>query len=305
MVLPKIGDIKEAKIRRLTSRHDDEVRRPVSTSLGCHLKGAALPHPDMNHFGTTLGGIKKRFLAKPPELSGRHRRGLKRFVAKWLRDNLTPLAADTDVSFDTWIENTNYERWRKDQLAETYHSNGGVWQEGKHTAVNSFVKDEFYLEYKHPRLINSRHDMFKCVSGPYFKLIEKELFSLPWFIKKIPVSERADYIMDRVYTPGGVYIATDYTAFETHFTKEMMQIVEFQLYKYLTRNLPSKHDFYGMLEVISGVNKLYSHNFSVELEATRMSGEMCTSLGNGFSNLMFMLYACSEAGSVDPPPLLA
>lgn len=296
-MLPKIGDTKKAKIRRLWSRHDDEVRRPVSTSMGCHLKGAALPHPDMTHFGTTLGGIKKRFLAKPPSISPTHRRGLKKFVKRWLEENLVPLASETDTSFETWIENTNYERWRKDQLTETYTSNGGVWQVGKHTAVNSFVKDEFYLEFKHPRLINSRHDMFKCVSGPYFKLIEKALFSNPWFIKKIPVSDRAQYIMDRIYSPSGVYLATDYTAFETHFTKEMMETVEFQLYRYLTQYLPGKDDFYRMLDCISGTNKLYSHNFSVELEATRMSGEMCTSLGNGFSNLMFMLYACHVAGS--------
>jgi hypothetical protein len=30
-----------------------------------------------------------------------------------------------------------------------------------------------------------------------------------------------------------------------------------------------------------------------------MSGEMCTSLGNGFSNLMFMLFTCAEAGCTE------
>jgi hypothetical protein len=32
------------------------------------------------------------------------------------------------------------------------------------------------------------------------------------------------------------------------------------------------------------------------VDATRMSGEMCTSLGNGFSNLMLMQFVCEEAG---------
>lgn len=32
------------------------------------------------------------------------------------------------------------------------------------------------------------------------------------------------------------------------------------------------------------------------VEATRMSGEMCTSLGNGFSNLMFFLFLAHEKG---------
>jgi hypothetical protein len=39
--------------------------------------------------------------------------------------------------------------------------------------------------------------------------------------------------------------------------------------------------------------------FSLQVEATRMSGEMCTSLGNGFSNLMFMLFLCKRKGCTD------
>jgi len=49
--------------------------------------------------------------------------------------------------------------------------------------------------------------------------------------------------------------------------------------------------------VIAGTNKCVFKHFSVELEATRMSGEMNTSLGNGFANLMLMLFMCEEVGS--------
>lgn len=299
--LPSIPPTKEALIEKLDSKHDDEIRRPVAVSLGCHLKGAVSPHADMTHYSTTLGGIQKRFLMKPPQTSKNVRRRLNKFVRNWIRENLTPLSRDSDTSVETWLESTNYPRWRKDALLDTWKQAGAVLIKGKHTSVKSFIKDEFYdAEFKHPRLINSRHDMFKVAVGPFFKLIEKELFKLPWFIKKIPVNKRAQYIMDRLYKPDGTYIATDYTAYETHFSKEMMNAVEFELYKYMTSELPESAYFNDLLKVISGKNQLYGHNFHVELEATRMSGEMNTSLGNGFSNLMFMLFACQEAGSINP-----
>lgn len=234
---------------------------------------------------------------KPPPLNRPTRRRLRKFVANWLKKNLTPLSSDTDLSVNTWLSRTNYPLWRKEQLMDLWSKAGGVVIKGKHTTVKSFVKDEFYTEFKHPRLINSRHDMYKVAVGPYFKHIESELFKLPWFIKKIPVNMRASYIMQRLYRPNGTYIATDYTAYETHFTKEMMLDVEMQLYKYMVQKLPTRKYFSGLLQVLMGTNHLFSHNFHCILEATRMSGEMNTSLGNGFSNLMFMLFACEEAGS--------
>lgn len=298
VIMPSISAIKEnAEVHRLWSKHDDEIRRPVSVSLGCHVHGAVMPHPDMNHFSTTLGGIKKRFLMKPPQTNRAGRRKLRKFVSTWLKGNLTPLHRDSDTSVQNWLKNTNYPLWRKNQLLDLWNKEGGTVLMGKHTTVNSFVKDEFYPEFKHPRLINSRHDIYKVAVGPYFKLIEQELFKLPWFIKKIPVDQRAQYIMNRLYKPNGTYIATDYTAFETHFTKEMMDDVEMQLYKYMTSNLPNKYYFNRLLKVLTGTNHLYSHNFHTILEATRMSGEMNTSLGNGFSNLMFMLFACEDVNA--------
>jgi hypothetical protein len=46
--------------------------------------------------------------------------------------------------------------------------------------------------------------------------------------------------------------------------------------------------------VLAGVNVCQFKNFTVKCLATRMSGEMCTSLGNGFTNLMNMLFMAEE-----------
>jgi len=162
----------------------------------------------------------------------------------------------------------------------------------------SFPKDETYPEFKHIRGINSRTDAFKCKVGPIFKAIEKIVYSHPSFIKHVPVHKRPIYIMEMLNEHGGKYLATDYTAFESLFVKEIMKAVEFELYDYMTSQLPEHDEFMALCNnVLAGNNHCQYKNFTVDLEATRMSGEMCTSLGNGFSNLMFMLFLCDELGS--------
>jgi len=52
-----------------------------------------------------------------------------------------------------------------------------------------------------------------------------------------------------------------------------------------------------MTEVLSGTNLCQSPLVSFEVRGCRMSGDMCTSLGNGFTNLMVMLFLARENGS--------
>jgi len=103
--------------------------------------------------------------------------------------------------------------------------------------------------------------------------------------------------MEQLYAVGGRYLVTDYTSFESLFTKDLMDSCELVLYKYMVSALPDRDQFIADCEeVIAGRNHCKFDGFNVDLDATRMSGEMCTSLGNGFSNLMFMSYLCHKRG---------
>jgi len=206
-----------------------------------------------------------------------------------------PLSPDSDTSVETWLGSTSYAKWRKDELVRKMEK--CLILEEHHMRCKSFMKDECYPEWKHARAINSRTDEFKCSVGPIFKLIEKAVFSLPWFIKKIPVAERPKYILDRLFCAGSKYIATDYTAFESLFTADLMNACEFELYDYMTSKLPQHHEFMRLVrEVLAGKNICEFKFFTITVLATRMSGEMCTSLGNGWSNLMFMLFLTERRG---------
>lgn len=263
-------------------------------------KAVCLPTGDVTDTLSMAAGVRKRFAMRPPTPRRKLVRNLRRFVRRWLRHNMVPLSPTSDTRVTTWLETTNYPAWKKKELLETWQEvcdAGGVRAKAKWLRVKSFGKRESYTEFKHLRGINARPDQAKCAFGPIFHLIEKALFSRPEFIKKIPIAERPRYIRDRLARTGSKYVATDYSSFEALFTKDIMEAVEFELYDYMTQYLPEHEEFMTLVrDVLGGINVCQYKNFIVELAATRMSGEMCTSLGNGFSNLMFMLFMCEHVG---------
>lgn len=319
--LPILGDLKEGTEIGDHCWEDDACRPPVMASLGCSVSGVACPHPDPHDPITMMGGVIKRFAAKPPRANKRilgvratdkstfdyinhkrfgaggvSRKSLRVFVREFCKANFVQICPEADTSVESWLAKTNYPEWRKEELREKWkevESMESMKTTKKWWKVGSFQKDETYPDYKWPRGINARKDQFKCVVGPIFHLMEEIVYQNPAFIKHVPVSERAAYISERLSGEGGVYVATDYTSFEALFTEDIMDCVEFELYDYMTAHLPEHNLFMWLVrEVLGGTNRCEFRSFVVELFATRMSGEMCTSLGNGFSNLMFMNYVC-------------
>jgi len=293
-------------------------RPVVGVSLGVDA-GYALPHVDTTNPLTSLGGLGKRLGFRPPYPIKVKLRKIKRFTLRWCKRNLTPLSPYSDCSFETWILNAPYPQKRKDQLRKIYEEqccsdpyynvyflkkkNGY-----KDTGVKCFIKDETYDEYKHSRGIYSREDVFKIMVAPIIKLIENEIYTTlysdndynSYFIKKVPVSERPAKIME-LYTSDAFYAATDFTSFEGHFKNQIMKSIECVMYEYMIQYLPQAGFFRDtFIRSMLGLNYCNFYYFVLKIEATRMSGEMNTSLGNGFSNLIIMLFICDERG-LKPP----
>jgi hypothetical protein len=232
----------------------------------------------------------------------------KEFVAQWIKTNLTPLPQDSDCSVQTWLAASPYPLWRKKELLEIYENEDCTLDPNviKHHSyfdpfkasasahrdvrMSSFMKRETYPKYKYPRAINARCDKFKLRTGPIFKLIEKQVFQHPSFIKSVPNLERPKVILEDLFQEYAHVMGTDYQSFEALFELEIFDACEFQLYKYMTMLLPD-NEFYELVEsVLGGINCCRFKEFKVYCQATRMSGEMCTSLGNGFTNLMIILF---------------
>lgn len=291
-----VAEIRE-DVKYTVRSEDQNERVPVQISSGCHVKDRSpvKPCPSMINI---LGGTTKRMCVKLPISTRLKRPELVACTLRvMMRMGLTPFSPYLDTSQETWLANTPYPEWRKTELRECWADCGGVLSRW-HFEVSSFMKDETYADWKHARAINARSDQFKCAVGPIIKRIEEVLYEQKEFIKHVPVVDRPSYIEGMLNIPGTVCVATDYTSFESHFSKAMMEDIEFILYEFMTQHLPEHKQFMGYFRnVVAGRNKCKFKRFNVELDATRMSGEMCTSLGNGFANLVMMTYACEVKGS--------
>lgn len=293
--------VDDLEITRLSTQ---ESRPVVLASLGCDVKGAILPHPDPGHPLTLAHGavyrMGRKLKARDSEIIPRFRK----FVKHWIKKNLTPLAANSDVSFEKWIEATPYSRARKEELKRVYYESGlklGSIIPKKFLKCKSFMKDETYDSYKAGRAINSRSDLFKCLVGPIIQLVSDQIFSMEWFIKKVPINERADLLERILGAKGETIFTSDYSSFEAAFSTTIMENCEDLLFEHMTSHLADHRSFVSLMKSAKHLTKnhLNFKHMSMKIMAKRMSGEMDTSLSNGFSNLMFMLFTCYENGNTN------
>lgn len=249
---------------------------------------------DSNDPQTQVNGILKRVgrYVNPPldaEI-GRFRR----FVAfeienGSLAEYVHPLSADEVESPEEWITNAPYPEHRKQELRQVYAESHGLPTRRECQSVSSFQKTESYEEFKLPRGINSRSDAFKVFSGRFFKAIEKALYKCPNFVKHVPVADRPEYIKTFLKRGAARYFGTDFSSFESGFLPELMRACECLLYAHMLRDFPREARL--ICDTIAGTNRCKMRcGVRMKVKARRMSGDMCTSLGNGFTNLMIFKY---------------
>jgi len=210
---------------------------------------------------------------------------------------MIPLSAADIPTFEAWLEKVNHPEWRKKEYRAAYAkwTNGEV-DKKKLKTKKCFGKREFYDKYKYHRCIHSPTDYEKVVHGRYAQAIESQLFKRPEFIKKIPRAEWPQYIQNRVGLPGLRVYGSDYTSFEANFVPEIQQACELQLVSYMLQEVLHEEGPQDILEG-DGEKRLESKLFIARILGRRSSGQMETSLFNGFSNEMFNLFTLSEIGA--------
>jgi hypothetical protein len=283
---------RSAKIKMKIRGYEPVARMPVIKSLGCHVLNHALPRPDLIDPPSVRGGCEKRFCHAPPAPDVEKVRRFHDFVREYVEKHYTPIPPEYDMSFESWLDLTNYPEWRKKELREAYDRFIRTCDEDlvRNTKrAQSFIKDESYPTWKYPRPINSRSDEFKCATGPAFKAIEHVVFTDPSFIKKVPRSEWPEYVERTIKELQYIY-CSDYSSFEALFEAHIME-VEMILYRWMLQNHP---DSLFWVEQIAGTNECKFRYVDVTVEYTRLSGDMCTSLGNGFCAHMISRFVVHE-----------
>ncbi len=245
---------------------------------------------DSNDPDTIRNAFTSRLLRELPEADDVVLEDLREFVRSWVRSHVPRVNI---LEFEEWLASTtSYNEARKQELREAFEGLRGGFPTAKQcAAVAAFIKTECYGEWKNGRVINSRCDAFKVFSGPAFKAIENALFDLPYFAKHLSIDEKKRRVADLV---GDYIYETDFSAMEASVTSKLMDCCEFELYRYC---LEGWNGLPLLLGTLSGVNRIKFRNaFAAFIEGRRMSGETCTSLGNGFTTLMLLLHIAHRKG---------
>lgn len=292
VTLKRIAETKNnVRISRL-NKAPNPLRPVKSISYGSDIK-AKLPIPDTSDAFSMICGLFKRSAVKTPIPDGPTMDRLANFTKLFCIRFLKPIDRNDMLTVQDWLNQSPYTLARREELLEKFLSIRDR-RDPKYFKVKAFVKDESYPEYKYPRGIYSRTDEFKTLVGPYFSMIDKKIFALPWFIKKIPHVLRPHIIASTLEVANAEYCESDYVSYEAHFTQLMFRSCEWIVYEYLTQNLPGADEFMWYVKtVIGGMNYIQFREFRLFIDATRMSGEMNTSSGNGLYNLiatMFLYY---------------
>jgi len=280
-----------------SKRHYANILGPISDIPYC-------TEPFSNH--NLMCGYLKRIIPNTPTEDPVKINLIGDFVTKWLNENLTPLPnfQFNDKLVDEYmLKLKHFNHTQKQRLLNAYaelktgflSSKRGLRRFYK---IWSFVKREFYEEPKHLRFINSRSNHFKIRIGPYIKLIEHQVYKLKYMVKGQIITELPKNIMRINKYP--YFLETDYSSFEGSFSPTYTDNVECELWRYMLQNNPDTLnllmgvyytiDRYGVMR--PRVEKCKNPKYRFDVVGTRMSGEMWTSLGNSFSNLMNMLFLC-------------
>jgi hypothetical protein len=205
-------------------------------------------------------------------------------------------AEDFDV--EEWLQSTPYSDRQKEGFRrldeENLHPLNCPAQKGRR--VKHFIKREGYpIVGKGPRGIYERHNKSKLFLGPIIKKIEKLVYpNLDHFIKHVPVKERPAFLKEELDVAGNKYWVTDYTAYESSFIRQVKDVCEFELYRHCLKHHPERLRI--LLDILGSKNIITNKHWRFELDSCRMSGEMDTSLANGYANVCFLLFLLDRQG---------
>lgn len=237
--------------------------------------------------------------------------GFRRFVQEYVHSHFQPLPyipISHEFLDEGWLNNSKHytlkQKAKFHQLLQSFLElpSLDINSISKCTRSNifacqSFIKREFYGELKEPRIINSRSDMFKALVAPYIKQIEETVCHNKHFIKHTTPQERA-HRMQEIVDNYQFVVETDYSSFEGSFQEEIQQSVEWYLFSHLLYNNPIIKDVLRKVYFPANNTCIFGNSRrlidSVTFRGSRMSGDMWTSLANGFTNQMLFMYTASR-----------
>lgn len=295
-----------------TSRLD---RKPSAVGSGMECLGAVRPHADCMDAISVADGVKGRIGREPPKPEDdTHFDQLRLYTKAFVRahgwaDMMKVNFEESRLDTADFLSRTPYTQQRKDELqavsdehialgCANYADIADEHYRKIVTLVDQFSKDEHYDDWKLPRLINARGDIFKVVFGPWVKMIEDVVYEHEGCVKHIPVKDRPAYIMEMLEKDGLIYYATDWSCMEAHNHALMMNAIMCTVIEEMCFGIPFWKNLFAMLEDLKGLQTMRFRFFTVLIMATVMSGEMWTALINFLTNIINVNFFLEKEGFI-------
>lgn len=208
------------------------------------------------------------------------------FMNKYYKDCI--FESDEQFYVEDWLNEVTYPYYRKEEL-QSVHDN--LIEKKSNYDVDLHGKNEPYGEYKHVRGIYARKDEFKVQVGPFFKKLGNRVFNKPQYIKHVPVKDRAKYILATCNRQDLLTYFTDFSSFESSWEPFKMSL-RTRFYEFCLQNHPMLSQMKKKFSILLGDNKIVHSMFQAYIKARVMSGEMDTSLGNGYGNDLIQAFVC-------------
>lgn len=277
----------------------------------------AQPHCDNGVLSIVLGSVH-RVCRKTPRIDRGLMKEFRSFVRLFCRKNFRDLqlTLDDDVSIRTWLEGSSYTASQKTVILrdfERFLDRHRVDDAGHISVHTSFTKqenpdiglsDSTFIDnaeeaFKNSRNIQGASNVSKVIFNPVFNVIADKIFH--WvnpalgycpFAKSCPVNEIPKYITENLMMVGQRNNATDHTAFEAHTSIQAMMACELQVYWYMIKRMPWAWRWMTLLlHTMTDEIQCRFRSVKLTIHDSRMSGDGCTSLGNGLTNYLLLEFA--------------
>lgn len=277
----------------LPNRHDDEFPDVIRCGPNCG-QAYSVSHSVDNW----ARGLCKRVIHDYHPFNPNVQADFISFARHYIKNHIQPLkeGLDEDELLENWLGQSKYDSDRRNKLRELNKMmRNHQIPRRQYLQLTSFIKSEFYTEPKEARIINSRSDAFKSRVGPYIHAAEAMVYD-DHFIKHCKPSEVVEKMKNKA-CGFEVFYETDYSSFEGSFKPEYLRQIELYLLTRLFYNYPEIVSL-CTLALVSSNKLIYRKRYSAEFPGSRMSGEMWTSMCNGYMNKLLVEFVAKRSDAL-------
>lgn len=294
-VTEKVKIVDGGRKGRLVGRQLPDAR-PMFTSWGFRAYGYVDPTVDISHPLGSLNGTAGRVLAQTPPISPNRAVNFLKYVTEIVPKEFGKLYSGDVMSPEEWIEKSPYTTLQKNKLVELYHE----WYPDhyrKHNPekmrkilmIHSFIKKEFYPDFKMYRAILGRNDLSKLMLGCVVKSMESVVYDNPHIVKHVPWHERPKFLRGLMGSFQKFYCG-DFSSYEASI-KKVLLAAELCVYGHVLNREMAK----TIQRALYVTNEMKFAHYGVKMPSTRASGDVTTSLGNVLITILVWKYVLHES----------